>query len=1129
MTTRRIPPSTEYPLLFLTNRSGLRIHLFPDGRLFDLRCGSILINQVLPTLGEHGLMRLYLRDRGEASPVIPLMGPKLSESPANEITSSFRQRDERSALWEKRTNSLEATLILQLHEIEPAWMWSVRIRNVGDERQTLDLLYGQDLGLAHEGFVRMNEAYCSQYIDHRVVEDAEWGPVLLSRQNQAQEGQFPWIAQGCLNGSAAWSTDGYQFFGGDHRLTGRPAALTFDALPCINHQYEFAYPALQSPTFTLEPGAETTVRFFVAYRPDHASASSEADLERLHLLLDGFEESTEPLKEAESERHASGPPLSTLFESPWLHGEEFTGAEWIEHFPGEHRHIERDAEGALLSFFTDDHRHVVSRRKEGVVERPHAHILRSGNSLWLDDNLLGTTVGMAGIFNAQVFLGNTNLARFLSVIRNPLGVMRGSGQRIFVKVGDGWQQLGVPSAFEMGLRSVRWLYKTGEEIIQVTTRAAENAPRLALEIRVLKGPARAFLLSHMVVMGDNEMTQPFSLSFDEAEARIEARPDEKSLLGEKWPHIRFIIEANPVQVESVCGDELLFSDGQSRGGPYAVVVTQETDAFVLRLRGENDCAVQPSNAPPSLPRLLHSEEAVRRINDLLPWFAHDAWIHFTAPHGLEQYGGAAWGTRDVCQGPVEWLIAARQYETVRRILLQVFEQQYESDGSWPQWFMFEPFRFIQSLHSHGDIVFWPLKALCDYIEASNDFSILDEEAPYTDPAGFISTPHRASLAAHVEKILSQHDARCLPDTALVNYGDGDWDDTLQPADPRLRSHMASAWTVGLAYDAFRRYRAVCERAGLADTAERLNSTLERIHSDFHRLLMPDGITAGFAVFEEGTMQPLLHPQDQATGIRYRLLPMTRSVLAELFTPEEAQRHAGLIRENLLFPDGVRLMSDPIPYRGGVEHRFKRAETAANFGREVGLMYSHAHLRYAEALAKLGDADGLWRAMQTVNPIGIKEAVPNAAIRQANVYFTSSDGAFNDRYEAQRNFEKLREGSVPVKGGWRLYSSGPGLFIHKVITQLLGLRESFGDVVIDPVLPSSLDGLTVEWEWNGRPLEVIYHVEARGFAPSRVTLNNQELPVNRRDANPYRESGVRIAADLFESLLSKDGNRMAVYL
>ena len=48
--------------------------------------------------------------------------------------------------------------------------------------------------------------------------------------------------------------------------------------------------------------------------------------------------------------------------------------------------------------------------------------------------------------------------------------------------------------------------------------------------------------------------------------------------------------------------------------------------------------------------------------------AASALIHCTAPHGLEQYSGAAWGLRDVCQGPAEFLRATRNYAPLRELL-----------------------------------------------------------------------------------------------------------------------------------------------------------------------------------------------------------------------------------------------------------------------------------------------------------------------------------------------------------------------------------------------------------------------------------------------------------------------------
>ena len=44
----------------------------------------------------------------------------------------------------------------------------------------------------------------------------------------------------------------------------------------------------------------------------------------------------------------------------------------------------------------------------------------------------------------------------------------------------------------------------------------------------------------------------------------------------------------------------------------------------------------------------HAREA-ERFNEVFYWYLHNAFIHYAVPHGLEQSGGAAWGTEN-CQG-----------------------------------------------------------------------------------------------------------------------------------------------------------------------------------------------------------------------------------------------------------------------------------------------------------------------------------------------------------------------------------------------------------------------------------------------------------------------------------------------
>jgi cellobiose phosphorylase len=156
------------------------------------------------------------------------------------------------------------------------------------------------------------------------------------------------------------------------------------------------------------------------------------------------------------------------------------------------------------------------------------------------------------------------------------------------------------------------------------------------------------------------------------------------------------------------------------------------------------------------------------------------------------------------------------------------------------------------------------------------------------------------------------------------------------------------------------------------------------------------------------------------------------------------------------------MDKPIAYHGGPERIFQRAESAAFFGREIGLMYVHSHLRHAEAMAALGESQALWDALIVVNPIAVTDRLAHASLRQRNAYFSSSDAAFRDRYQSSAEWERVKTGAIAVDGGWRIYSSGPGLYISMLIRHVFGVHRQFGKRIVEPCLLVSQKGLRANW-------------------------------------------------------------------
>jgi cellobiose phosphorylase len=87
---------------------------------------------------------------------------------------------------------------------------------------------------------------------------------------------------------------------------------------------------------------------------------------------------------------------------------------------------------------------------------------------------------------------------------------------------------------------------------------------------------------------------------------------------------------------------------------------------------------------------------------------------------------------------------------------------------------------------------------------------------------------------------------------------------------------------------------------------------------------------------------------------------------------------------------------------------------------------------------------------------------NAALRRRNAYFGSGDAAFPDRYEASASWPRVAAGTIAVEGGWRVYSSGPGLYFAMLIRHVLGVRRSFGQRIERPLLPAALAASKLAW-------------------------------------------------------------------
>lgn len=1081
----------------------------PDGTLHAVRAQNILLNLILgcPVGGALHRIALSVFDGTSHRPIL-LAGP------GSEATFSA---DAAAACWNLDSPTLKAQAVLQ--PFEGGWSVAISLTNTGLKPLSIEAAHGLDLGLTTQFAARLNESYASQYLDHRDLPDATLLRAVATRQNLPVDGKHPWLIQAWVEGTDGFTTDGSEFFGRPLERENGPIALLDPPFPGRVRQDECAHVALFSTPLELAPGASGNRTFVAVFRDDHPAASQASDVEILHAAIKSL-----PLPVSPKAHARRGPKAPDI-----VHGKTPTEPELRAWFQSEWTAIEHLG-GKIASFFHgQDREHVVSKAKERHLARPHALILRSGSAVDGANDVLDTTCHMNGVFQSLLSVGHPSFHRLLSPVRERLGLLGGSGQRIGFRTAEGITWLGTPSTFAMSLTACRWIYRLENHIIKVITRISTEFPESTTTIRLIEGEPLEFVISHGLVGGEREGEEDAALTIDGTCATIEAGPD--SLARKHFPEAHFRIEpADPSLIARVGGSELLGFDHASTS--HLVYETKPATGLVLKLSG----STRPMPAGAGKPVWSAATSALRvsakgapcvdHLDAVLPWFIHNGIIHYSVPHGLEQWNGGAWGVRDVTQGSVELLLTIDRPDIARATIADVFLHQYEGSGDWPQWYMLAPFGWIQQRHSHGDIPLWPLKALCDYLEATSDFDFLDETIDWTDASTARPIGKPSSVLDHAAAAVAWMRRQCFPGTALLRYGEGDWDDSLQPARPELREHMVSAWTVALSYQVLRRLEDLETHSGKSIPG--VAGFADAVKEDFHRWLLPDGIACGFFVFDEDgkSGRPLLHPADTETGIHHRLLPMKRAILSGLFSKEEAAKHLSIIRQHLLAADGARLMDRPTQYRGGPRDIFERAESSAAFSREIGVFYTHAHLRYLEMLSILGEADALWHGLRQINPVGITEAVPHALPRQANLYFSSSDAQVHDRYEAAERYPEIVEGKVPVAGGWRLYSSGPGIFCHLVRSRILGIRRHYDRLTIDPVLPSSLPELTASLFWEDHDLRVIFRHDAPA-SETTIILNGTLLESAACPDNPYRANGRSLDGTTFRRLLVPGTNLLEI--
>ncbi|MFN7026857.1 MAG: GH36-type glycosyl hydrolase domain-containing protein, partial [Pseudorhizobium sp.] len=432
----------------------------------------------------------------------------------------------------------------------------------------------------------------------------------------------------------------------------------------------------------------------------------------------------------------------------------------------------------------------------------------------------------------------------------------------------------------------------------------------------------------------------------------------------------------------------------------------------------------------------------------------------------------------------------------RRQIINAAGRQFR-EGDVQHWWLPESGAGVRTRIS--DDVVWLAHAAQDYIGATGDESLLDEEIAFLDGPLLEPTQHDAFFQPRVSPevaSLYEHAARAL-DLAIERTGEqglplilgGDWNDGMNRVG--IGGRGASVWLGWFLAGTLTEFVAYAKRRGDKMRVDRWLAHVDRLKQALEGAGW-DGAYYRRGYFDDGSALG----SSQNDECRIDSLSQSWSVLSGVGDGDRAQQAMDAVLSELVDEDAeiIRLFTPPFANTAQDPGYIKAYPPGV---RENGGQYTHAATWVVMALARLGRGDDAWRCFQLLNPINRSRDAEAAETYRVEPYVVAADV-----YGA---------GSLTGRGGWTWYTGSAGWLYRAAVEGLLGIRREGERLLVSPVLPTEWYGFSAELIIDGTTYSIEVEKRANGETVSKV--NGQQVSAEGAPLEPAPATAVLEAAEV----------------